>query len=46
MITKTDRSVTLIPDTGFVQLVKLMKPIKTCDMQISGRKAFINFPLC
>ena len=46
MITKVDRNVTLKPDTGFGQLGKLMKPTKTCDMQISGRKAFINFPLC
>jgi len=46
MITKTERSVTLKPYTGFVQLGKLMKPIKTGDMQILGRQAFINFPLC
>ncbi len=46
MPTKVSQRLSLIPNPGFVQLEKLMKPVKTHDMKKRGRMAFINFPLC
>ncbi len=46
MVTKSSHSLTLRPCTGFVQLLKLIKPVQFFNMHNTVTKAFNIFPLC